>query len=154
LDAIRKDTAVSTNEKALRWCRDAGISVHAYILTQTAGESLDDLDVKLDWLKRNCPDTFLLMPLARHPGSILYQETGNRFFETNEWTREKVLGFYAEDVFSKVLPQQRERWMKSRFAPFFRKHLRRIYMQRNPVLRWLPMWYEIIMFKLRMYLAR
>ncbi len=149
LDSLRKDTTVGTNEKALRLCRDAGISVHAYMLTQTAEESLTDLDVKLDWLKRNRPDTFMLMPLARHPGSILYNETGKRFFETSEWTRENVLNFYEEDIFSKVSPRAREIWVQSRFAPFSRKHLRPVYMRLNPMRKWPQMWCEIITHQLK-----
>jgi len=149
LDYLRKDTTVGTNENALRFCREAGISVHAYVLTQTAGESLTDLESKLDWLKRNRPDTFMLMPLARHPGSILYQESGGNFFETKEWTRENVLNFYEEDVFSKVPPREREIWIKSRLAPFSRNHFREVYMRLNPMKKWPPMWHEIIMYQLK-----
>ena len=154
LDSVRKGTTVGANESALRRCRDAGISVHAYLLTRTAEESLTDLEVKLDWLKRNRPDTFSLHPLLRHPGSMLYKETGARFFETQDWTRENVLGFYAEDIFSAVVPEVRRCWMKSRFEPFSLKHQRFARLRLNPVRRWPQMLGEAILRRLKRPLAR
>lgn len=133
LDSMRKGITAGLNERALQQCRDAGISIHTYLLTRTEGESMDDLEAKLEWLKKNRPDTFSMNPMSRYPGSLLYREKGLQFFETQDWTRKNVLGFYAEDVFSKVMPQERKQWMQSRFEPFSRKHHRLVRLRLNPV---------------------
>jgi radical SAM superfamily enzyme YgiQ (UPF0313 family) len=149
LDAIRKGTTVGLNEKALRQCRDAGISVHAYLLTRTEGERLDHLEAKLEWLKKNRPDTFSMTPVSRYPGTLLYKEKGSHFFETQGWTRENVLGFYAEDVFSNVEPQDRKHWMKSRWEPFFMKHHWRAHLKLNPVQRFPQMLHEEVLRRMK-----
>lgn len=149
LDVMRKNTTVDTNERALRLCREAGISVHAYMLTQTANESPADLQTKLDWLKQNRPDTFILNTLKRYPGSLLYRETGERFFETWDWTGENVRRFYSEDIFSNVTPQERKQWMQSRFEPFFRNHHRLTRLRRTPSRRWPQMYSDAIRRRLK-----
>jgi radical SAM superfamily enzyme YgiQ (UPF0313 family) len=154
LDSVRKGTTVEMNENALRLCRDAGISVHAYIMTRTADESLADLEMKLDWLKRNRPDTFSMHSLLCHPGSLLYKEAGVRFFETADWTQESVLGFYAADVFSEVTPQKRQQWRHSRFEPFLKKHHRLARLRLNPVQRWPQMFCEAFLRKLKTLMAQ
>jgi len=149
LDSMQKGTKAGANAKALQLCRDAGISVHAYLMTRTKDESPADLEMKLDWLKQNRPDTFIMHPLLLHPGSILYKERGNSFFETTDWTRESVRGFYAEDVFSQVTPQERQDWMQSRFEPFSRKQHRRALLKLNPVQMWPQFFYEAILRRLK-----
>ena len=149
LDSMRKGTTVALNEKGLRQCRDAGISVHAYLLTSTEGETFDDLEAKLEWLKKNRPDTFSMAPVLRYPGTLLYREKGSRFFETQDWTRENVLGFYAEDVFSKVMPQDRKHWMQSRFEPFFMKHHWLAHLRLNPAQRFPQMLHEEVLRRLK-----
>lgn len=153
LDFVRKGTTVGMNENALQQCRDAGISVHAYLLTRTEGETLDDLEAKLEWLKKNRPDTFSMSSMLRYPGSLLYREKGSQFFETHEWTRKNVLGFYATDVFSKVMPQERKYWMQSRFEPFSRKHHRLARLRLNPKQRWLQIFYEAVLRRIKRYVA-
>jgi radical SAM superfamily enzyme YgiQ (UPF0313 family) len=153
LDSMQKGTKAGSNAKALQLCRDAGISVHAYLMTRTKDETPVDLEMKLDWLKQNKPDTFIMNPLLRHPGSILYKETGNSFFEANDWTRESVRGFYAEDVFSQVTPQERQDWMQSRFEPFSRKKHRLAILKLNPVQMWPQFFYEAILRRLKKRMA-
>lgn len=149
LDAIRKGSTVGLNEKALRQCRDAGISVHAYLLTNTEGETLDHLEAKREWLKKNRPDTFSMAPVLCYPGTLLYKEKGSQFFETQDWTRENVLGFYTEDVFSTVDPQQRKCWMKSRWEPFLMKHHWLAHMRLNPAQRFPQMLHEEVLRRLK-----
>jgi radical SAM superfamily enzyme YgiQ (UPF0313 family) len=153
LDSVRKGTTVGMNENALRQCCDAGISVHAYLLTRTDGETIDDLEAKLEWLKKNRPDTFSMSSMLRYPGSLLYREKGSQFFETYEWTRENVLGFYAADVFSKVMPQERKYWMQSRFEPFSRTHHRLARLRLNPKQRWPQIFCEAVLRRIKRYVV-
>lgn len=153
LDSVRKGTTVGLNEEALWQCRDAGISVHAYLLTRTEGESMGDLEAKLEWLKKNRPDTFSMSSMLRYPGSLLYREKGAKFFETQDWTRESVLGFYAEDVLSEVVPQERKHWMQSRFEPFSRKHHRFARLRLNPKQMWPQIFYEAILRRIKRYVG-
>ncbi|PKN06171.1 MAG: hypothetical protein CVU72_05850, partial [Deltaproteobacteria bacterium HGW-Deltaproteobacteria-7] len=103
-----------------------------------------DLDVKLNWLKRHKPDTFSWHPLLRQPGSLLYQETGEKFFETQDWTRDNVRGFYAADIFSEVTPEERKHWTQSRLEPFSRKHHRLARLRLTPMQRWPQMFFDTI----------
>jgi radical SAM superfamily enzyme YgiQ (UPF0313 family) len=144
LDIVKKCTTVNVNENALRLCREAGISVHAYILTKAQNESLEDLEFTLTWLKKNRPDTFSFSPLLRHPGSLLYKETGGQFFENNAWTRENVLRFYSEDIFSRVSEEDRKQWALSRMVPFYKRHHRVIRYSLNPLRKWPQMLYEAL----------
>ena len=154
LDTLRKGTTASINESALRLCRDAGITVHANILTRTAGESLTDLEVKLDWLKHNWPDTFSLHELWIHPGSVLYNDTGKQYFEINDWTRENVRGFFAADVFSKVAPEERKHWNQSRLKPFSRRHHWLARLRLNPAKKLPRMLYEAISLRMKRRMAK
>jgi hypothetical protein len=84
----------------------------------------------------------------------LYKETGNSFFETNDWTRESVRGFYDEDVFSQVTPQDRQDWLRSRFEPFWRKKHRLTILKLNPVQMWPQFFYEAILRRLKKRMAQ
>ncbi|HUN54990.1 MAG TPA: radical SAM protein [Smithella sp.] len=154
LDTLRKGTKATINESAIRLCHDAGITVHANFLTQTKGESLTDLEEKLDWLKRNRPDAFSLHPLSRYPGSALYHETGERFFERSDWTRANVLGFYAADIFSKITPGDRQRWQQTRLRPFSRKLHWLARFRLNPARRWPQIVWKAISLRMKRRIAQ
>ncbi len=132
LDAVNKGSSVAINEKAIDLCRREGIAVHANFITGFAGETIADMEKKLDWVKKTKPNTFVWYPLQIHPGTVLYQKTGMNFFEQNEWTEESIHSYYSEDPLSAVSKEERKEWMKQHYAPFAIKRNRINILRVNP----------------------
>ncbi len=136
LDSVRKGTTVAQNSRALELCRRAGLEVHAYMLSGFAGETVADLEARLHWLKRGPPHlTFSMSMLQLYPGTDLYREKGNSFFENGVWTGEKVRAYYQTDHLSAVPAAERRAWMKRRFFPYQRRRDRAAVLRRNPPLK-------------------
>jgi len=130
LDQVGKGSTVEMNEKAISWCKQADISVHAYMLTRVEGETIRDLEERLIWLKRIRPSTFSWHPLEIHPGTRLYNRLGRSFYENNEWTEENISNYYQQDVLSTISADDRKAWMKDHYQPFqkwcSRQHMLRV----------------------------
>jgi radical SAM superfamily enzyme YgiQ (UPF0313 family) len=122
LDRMAKDTSASVNREAIALCREAGLDVHAYMLTALEGETVADLDRRLAWLKGIQPTSFQWTPLDIYPGTALYEDKGDDFFATHEWTEEAVREFYHTDRLSAIPPSARQEWMSQHFAPYARWH--------------------------------
>jgi anaerobic magnesium-protoporphyrin IX monomethyl ester cyclase len=117
LDQVAKGTTTAMNTEAVRVCRKAGLDVHAYMLTQLEGETIADLKCRLAWLKKARPTSFQWTGLSIHPGTILYEEKGNDFFATHEWTEEAITEHYLTDL-SAIPADVRKRWMARHFGPY------------------------------------
>lgn len=140
LDKVGKGIKIDDSERAITACHKAGIAVHAYMLTCTEGETLEDLDYRLQWVKKMDPDTCSWHPLLMHPGTALYQESGNDFFEMHDWTKENVRMYYLTDHFSRVLPAQRKQWMECYYAPYHKGSWRKAMIRHNGILQLLSFW--------------
>lgn len=137
LDQFGKGSTVDQNLTAIRLCQEQGISVHAYMLTQVAGETLADLEFRLQWLKQANPTSFSWSPLRLYPGSRLYREQGETgFFETNPWTEQTVKQYFETDFCSDLDPMIRRQWMGRHFEPFNKRHHRLHQMRVNSCLKW------------------
>ncbi len=132
LDWVNKGSTVETSERAISLCRSAGVSVHANMMSGLKGETLDDLDNKLAWLKKSRPDTFNLHRLKIFPGTVLYLAEGGEFFEKNDWSEENVKAYFRQDFLSSVTEKQREEWMRTKYAPCLKKFSRRNTLRVNP----------------------
>jgi anaerobic magnesium-protoporphyrin IX monomethyl ester cyclase len=122
LDSVHKGTTVELNEKAISLCRREGLSVQLYMMTGFEGETINDLERKLEWIKKIKPNTFYWFPLQIHPGTALYDRKGSRFFEESEWTEREVSSYYERDLLTSILPEERKAWLDTRYAPFHRRH--------------------------------
>ena len=118
LDWMKKGSTVDISERAVALCREAGISVHAYIMSGLKGETLSDLDDKLDWLRKSRPDTFSWHNLQIFPGTLLYLEEGMDFFEKNDWSEENVKDYFRRDFLSSIPAKERREWMQKKYSPF------------------------------------
>lgn len=135
LDSVHKGTTVDLNERAIALCRKEGFSVHVYMITGFEGEKVPDLDQNLRWVKRMKPNTFYWFPLEIYPGTALYREKGNRFFEENEWSEEKVSNYFKGDGLSAVSHQERDQWVKRKFLPYHNWRRRLNLLRVNPPLK-------------------
>lgn len=121
LNRIGKGTTVPVMDQAVKFCREAGLEVHAYMLTQTENETIADLEARLAWLKRNPVTSVQWSPLSMYPGTALYKKRGGDFFAKSEWTKEAIDQYYAADAFSSIPPAVRREWMTRNYIPFFRQ---------------------------------
>jgi len=121
LNALGKNTRVEEVEEAIALCRSIGMSVHAYMITGLAGETMDTLDSELAWVKRVKPHSFSWSHLSLHPGTVLYEKAGQRFFESHEWDRENILSFYNHSSLSTVPDKTKKTWLRRHYTPYNRK---------------------------------
>ena len=134
LDFVNKGTTVDLNIQALAMCHRAGIAVHAYMMLGFPGETAIDLAGRLQWLKRAGNNfTISMSMLQLYPGTSLYEEKGESFFEEKPWTEEAVTAFYQKDHLSPIPPAEREVWYKTRLFPVLRRRNRLAILRRNPL---------------------
>lgn len=131
LDQMKKDSTVAINEKAVGICRQQNMPVHAYMLTRVEGETVADLEQRLEWIKKIRPDSFSWHTLELHPGTALYLRLGRKFYEENPWSREAVEAFTHDDQISQIGPAIRWDWMKQHYDPLVKKARRREIFKRN-----------------------
>jgi len=132
LNGINKQTTVGINEKVVDLCRQTGISVHVYMMTGFEGETISDLNDKLHWLKKLNPNSFTWTPLMIHPGTVLYEKHGNRFFEKNNWDRQSIEDHNKKDMLSNIKNEERTQWAKKYFLPYRTWHSAFNFLKINP----------------------
>lgn len=118
LDAFDKGSTVEVNERAIKICRDVGMGIHSYMLTGVEGETLDDLEQRLAWLKKVQPNSFSWSGLEIHPGSRLCERLRPGVFEQIPWTREAVLDYYYRQNLSALGFDERDIWLKKHYEPY------------------------------------
>lgn len=121
LNALGKNTRVEKIEEAIALCREERMSVHAYMITGLAGETLNILDSELAWVKKVKPHSFSWSSLSLHPGTALYEKAGQRFFESHNWDRENVISFYNQSSLSTVPDKTKKTWLRRHYSPYNRK---------------------------------
>lgn len=122
LNRLGKGMRLDTNGQSVRWCRQAGLDVHAYMMTQLPGETIADLEQRLAWLKQNRVTSFQWSPLKLHPGTVMYAKHGGDFFAEHAWTELNLERYYSQDRVSAIPPPARQEWMAKHFAPFSHWH--------------------------------
>ena len=90
-------------------------------MTGFEGENLLDLDNTLKWINKLKPHTFSLNQLSIYPGTALYESSGNKFFEKNNWTRNNIENYFKCDKFSNITKEERSECILKTFKPFFSK---------------------------------
>ena len=72
LDAVGKKTTVEQNERAIRWAKEAGISVCMSVVLGYPGETEETLQQTMDFIKKTKPDYVYLTLAMPYPGTELY----------------------------------------------------------------------------------
>ena len=88
LNAMKKGTTVEQNERAIKWTKDAGISVTISVIIGYPGETKDTLQQTLDFIKRTEPDDVHMSLATPYPGIELYdivKDMGLKVCE--DWSR-------------------------------------------------------------------
>jgi len=142
LKSMNKNATADLNEIVLSLCRKNGIKAHSYFMIGFEGENISDLDNFLSWINKFRPHTFSLSLLSIYPGTLLYEASGNKFFEKNTWTRNNIENYFKHDKFSNITKEERSEWYLKTFKPFCRKYFRKALLQANPVSTILKMAYK------------
>ena len=72
LNAMKKGTTVEQNERAIRWAKEAGLSVSISVIIGYPGETADTLEQTLDFIRKNEPDSILMSLATPYPGIELF----------------------------------------------------------------------------------
>ncbi len=120
LDLMHKDSTVEVNERAIKICREAGLGIHCYMLTGVEGETMADLEQRLDWLKKVKPYSFSWSQLEIHPGTRLYERLRPGVFEAIPWSKEAVREYYYQQNLSALTAEERAAWMRKHYEPYQR----------------------------------
>ena len=147
LKIMNKNTTADLNKITLSLCKKNGIKAHSYFMTGFEGENISDLDNTLLWINKFKPHTFSLNLLSIYPGISLYESSGNKFFEKNDWTRNNIENYFKDDKFSNITKEERSAWHSKTFKPFFSKYFRKAILQSNPISAILKMAYTKYLLK-------
>lgn len=122
LRSINKNSTADLNEKILLMCKKNKIKVHTYFMTGFKDESILDLNNLIKWIKKYKPHTFSLSMLKIYPGTSLYENARNMFFEDNSWTRNNIDNFFSKNIIGNINDEEKIKWYRQTFNPFFRKY--------------------------------
>jgi anaerobic magnesium-protoporphyrin IX monomethyl ester cyclase len=87
LNAMKKGTTVDQNERAIRWAKEAGLSVSVSMIVGYPGETADTLEKTLDFIQRTEPDSVLMSLATPYPGIELYDLMKEMGWQTcGEWS--------------------------------------------------------------------
>jgi anaerobic magnesium-protoporphyrin IX monomethyl ester cyclase len=132
LDSVHKGTTVEMNRKALEMCRKAGIAVHSYMIMGFEGETVEDLEQRLRWMRKTAGQATLTMGLLKiYPGTRLYREKGEAFFENNPWARGAIEEYYRTDHLSGMTAAERINWIMGSYRRELRHRNRKALLLRN-----------------------
>lgn len=131
LRQMNKKRSANLNEKVMKLCNRNNISVHSYFITGMENETLNDLNSLIKWISKYSPHSFNLSPLQIHPGTQLYQHKGNKFFESNEWTKSNVDSYYKSNSQNNINKDELEKWYTETYYPFYKKHHKKWLLKNN-----------------------
>jgi radical SAM superfamily enzyme YgiQ (UPF0313 family) len=72
LEFYRKHATIEQVERAFGWCHELGILPHAYIMLGAPEETVDDLRMTYDLIKRIKPRSWIVYTTTAFPGNDLY----------------------------------------------------------------------------------
>ncbi|BEQ13905.1 B12-binding domain-containing radical SAM protein [Desulfoferula mesophila] len=134
LRAMDKTIPVEAAQKALGLCREVGIYSHAYLMRGLPGETLADLHASEAWVRKYRPSNFFWVKLHVFPGTPLYEQYGDSFFEDNPWDDRQAVHDYYRRNLSSVSLADLEEWLQKRARPLMARQRRICQIKANPPL--------------------
>jgi anaerobic magnesium-protoporphyrin IX monomethyl ester cyclase len=125
LKDMNKNADTGINSKAIDLCHEYGINTHTNFMTGFEGETIQDLNNMIEWIRKSRPHTFSLHRMQIYPGTRLYDRIGDRFFENNEWTEENVLEYFNRPAYRNISIEERQRWHQKIYRPFNTRYIRK-----------------------------
>jgi len=118
LDSVNKAARVDDNRRAISLCRREGLSVYAYMIIGFPGESISDLEATLNWVKEVKPTIFNWRDLTIYPGTRLYEQMGNQYFEENDWDRKSIDSFFQARLPDTIPEASQTQWLRKHYTPY------------------------------------
>ncbi|MDD3521184.1 MAG: hypothetical protein PHU65_08145, partial [Actinomycetota bacterium] len=122
LISVNKKPVSHLNEKCLMLCKKNNIKVHTYFMFGFKDEKKSDLDNLLGWIKKYRPHTFNLNFIKVYPGTVLYENQGNNFFEENSWTRNNINDYFKKKEINTIDDKEIIKWFREIFYPFYKNN--------------------------------
>ncbi len=72
LEFFRKHATIEQVEQAFRWCHELGILPHAYLMLGAPEETVEDLQMTYELVKRIKPRSWIVFTTTAFPGNDLY----------------------------------------------------------------------------------
>lgn len=86
LDKLAKGIKLEQIKKAFRWAKEVGIQTLASVMIGAPGESLEDIQRTLKFVKKLDPDFVQFSILTPYPGTEIYEELKKQGYELdNDW---------------------------------------------------------------------
>ncbi len=94
LDIIGKGTTVERNKQVLKWAKEIGLPIKAYLMCGLPGETIESIRKTIDFVKEIEPDYYTISNLVPFPGSDMYvqPEKYGIKFRTKNWDEYFVVG--------------------------------------------------------------
>ena len=119
LNRIDKSIVADQNIQAIRKIQKAGVRVHSYFLNGLEDESIKDYEKQLRAIKKVRPDTFQWGEVVIFPGSRLYRQKGEQFYERNAWTEKNIREFSERRLLSRSKLKIKREWMDRHYRPYY-----------------------------------
>ena len=129
LNTMRKGTTVEQNARAIKWAKEAGISVAISLVIGYPGETPEMLKQTIDFMYKTKPDYVYMCEAVPYPGTELYnyvKELGLEISENWNQYREETQVFKNSLLPLEKLEETKKAFFDSYFSPtyYLRKKLR------------------------------
>ena len=129
LNTMRKGTTVEQNARAIKWAKEAGISVAISLVIGYPGETPEMLKQTIDFMYKTKPDYVYMCEAVPYPGTELYNYVKKLGLEISEnWNqyREETQVFKNSLLPLEKLEETKKAFFDSYFSPtyYLRKKLR------------------------------
>jgi anaerobic magnesium-protoporphyrin IX monomethyl ester cyclase len=142
LEHMNKNASTDLNIEAMKLCHKNGVKVHTNFMTGFEGESLSDLNKTLEWIKMFKPHTFSFHRIQVYPGTELYEASGDKFFEKNEWTKDNVDKYFRNGKADNISQEERRKWFLETYRPFSVRYGRKATLKVNSIKNTIKMVYK------------
>jgi hypothetical protein len=116
-------------------------------MTGFEGETIQDLNNAITWIKKFRPHTFSFHRIQVYPGTRLYEKIGNNYFAINEWTEENIAGYFNSYKYDSVGLEDRRKWYLKNYRPFNTRYIRKSILKVNTLKNIFRMVFEKILNK-------
>jgi radical SAM superfamily enzyme YgiQ (UPF0313 family) len=130
LNAMKKGTTLEQNSQAIKWAKEAGISVAISIIFGYPGETLEMVKQTLDFIRKTEPDYVYICEAVPYPGTELYQILKNSDIKmSTDWNQyhEQTQVFNNPMLSLKKMEEIKREFYDNFFSPayYFRKKVKK-----------------------------
>ncbi len=124
LNAMKKGTTVEQNERAIKWAKEAGLSVTISVIIGYPGETRDTLEQTLDFIRRTEPDDVHMSLATPYPGIELYDLVKDMGLKIHgDWSRcDMQMQVFENPSFTVNFREMRRKFYNQFYSPSYILH--------------------------------